>query len=177
MQIMTHPLRIKQVLEILAHSYRDWDRPLGDPESTRDTTIEFLDDALYNAPALATLKKFLRLSSDSSDCPPKNCTPQPLTEASHQSPPLKGRVYFYVFESPSDLGGSGSPVKGHGQELEYVFGYPLVEKSPKSAEATRNRLMSERVMKYWTNFVHNGLVNLWHFKNNFNVKQLTEMLK
>lgn len=151
---MTHPQCVKQVLEILAHSYRDWDRPLGDPESTRDTTIEFLDDALYNAPALATLKKFLRLSSsESSSCPQKNCTPHRQDEASHQNPPNKGRVYFYVFESPSGLGRSGSSMKGHGQELEYVFGYPLVEKGPGTEG---RRLMSEKVMKYWTNFVHNG---------------------
>jgi acetylcholinesterase len=45
----------------------------------------------------------------------------------------------------------------HGDEIEYIFGYPLSNKALNYTESERQ--LSRQIMKYFTEFAKTGLVN------------------
>lgn len=122
----------QRLFEILDHDYTDWESSL-ERRSRRDNTLELLSDGLYVAP----LMKLGEYHSKKSD------------------------TYFYSFSYSSRAENiphwSGSI---HGEELPYVFGAPLVDGlSPFQSEFSKSeRMLSEAVMTYWTNFARTGWV-------------------
>ncbi|KAF2366524.1 Carboxylesterase type B [Trinorchestia longiramus] len=109
---------------------------LPDERSTRDQTQEILSDAQIVAPVV----NMGDLHSN-----------------------LNQRSYFYVFNHQSAYG--DYPVSQgtvHGEELAYVFGAPLVGGfSHFTLNYTQDEvLLSELVMKLWTNFAKTGNPNL-----------------
>lgn len=66
-----------------------------------------------------------------------------------------GKIYIYYFDQPS----SANPWPKwagvmHGYEIEYVFGVPMYNST--AGYTFQERIFSEKVLKYWTNFASYG---------------------
>ncbi|CAL4108169.1 unnamed protein product, partial [Meganyctiphanes norvegica] len=131
----TYNYHLTEILATVINEYRDWDRPVRHPVTTRDETLQLLSDALYAAPALHTGN--LHTSTSSS-------------------------TYFYVFDHQTKNGDFDHRVGCvHGEELAYVWGAPLVPNLAffKSNFTQPEIKLAETVLSYWTNFATTGNPN------------------
>jgi len=141
----------REIYEILSHQYSSWERSADDGPETdaeiRDKLVELLGDALYVSPAVKA-------------------------SLAHAAAAAERDTFFYVFAHSSDeerypewSGGA------HGEELPFLFGAPLLPQrhagsgsaaaeqlSPFAAASYTpgERLLSEAVMRMWTNFAKTG---------------------
>ncbi|GFS19776.1 neuroligin 4 [Elysia marginata] len=125
----------QKIYEILDHHYTDWSHE-SDPISNRNNVLELISDGQYVAP-LVEMADFHAETAD---------------------------TYLYSFSHSTQSAGLGEAedIQGiHGDELPYVFGSPLVNgSSPFPASFTdAERLLSETMMTYWTNFAKSGNPN------------------
>ncbi|XP_055317248.1 uncharacterized protein LOC129576332 [Sitodiplosis mosellana] len=100
-------------------------------EENRDIVLEILSDARYVAPLIQTGNYHSKLN--------------PLT-------------YMYLFSHISKAGDYPNLSQSiSGEELPYVFGAPLASARPFPTSYTpQERLLSEEIMVYWTNFAKTG---------------------
>ncbi|ESP00884.1 hypothetical protein LOTGIDRAFT_91354, partial [Lottia gigantea] len=121
----------QKIYEILDHHYTDWNR-MSDKLSKRNNILELLSDGQYVAPLI----KAAQYHAETAD------------------------TYLYAFSYSTQTEGSlNEDVHGiHGDELPYVFGAPLVGGISPFPETYTNaeRMISEAVMTYWTNFAKTG---------------------
>uniref|UniRef100_T1IZ18 Carboxylesterase type B domain-containing protein n=1 Tax=Strigamia maritima TaxID=126957 RepID=T1IZ18_STRMM len=128
----SYSYHLNEIFALLVNEYTDWTKPILHPINIRDATMEVLGDAQVVAPLVKT--------------------------ASYHSS-SQGRTFFYNFayqtkdgDYPQRLGCV------HGEELPYVFGAPLVDGLtyfPQNYTKTE-KMLSEAVMRYWTNFAKSG---------------------
>ncbi|XP_070173495.1 neuroligin-4, X-linked-like [Littorina saxatilis] len=128
----------QKVYEILDHQYTDWTQP-STHMSNRDNILELLSDGQYVAPLIKT--------------------------ANYHSETADTYLYSFSYSTQSEATAPDSEeeIQGiHGDELPYVFGSPLVDGlSPFPSSYTNvEKMMSEAVMTYWTNFAKTGNPNL-----------------
>ena len=80
------------------------------------------------------------------------------TWARLQSKTGKSRVYVYYFDQfrKEPLFPGGSPQRGaaHASEIPYVFGH--LNQNPDAKATEEEIILSDRMIKYWTNFAKNG---------------------
>ncbi|KAJ6636653.1 Neuroligin-4, X-linked [Pseudolycoriella hygida] len=109
--------------------YNNPERPLA--EEHRDTVLEILSDA--------------RVAS-------------PLIQTGLYHSKVNPRSYMYVFGHNSKAGEFANlPQSINGEDLPYVFGAPLASAGPfQSHYSPEERLLSEAIMVYWTNFAKTG---------------------
>ncbi|KAI8772176.1 neuroligin-4, X-linked [Biomphalaria glabrata] len=126
----------QKIYAILDHLYTDWTRP-PDPKSNRDSILELLSDGQFVAP----LVQMANIHSETADT----------------------YLYSFAYSTQSETQNENEEdVQGiHGDELPYVFGSPLVDGvSPFPTSYTNaERMLSEAVMTYWTNFAKTGNPN------------------
>ncbi|XP_052830587.1 neuroligin-4, X-linked [Octopus bimaculoides] len=118
----------QKVYEILDHHYAEWSKKTT-PKNRRDSLLELLSDGQYIAPLL----KVGQLHAKT------------------------GNTYFYYFTYTSQSEEKGK-LSG-GDELPYIFGAPLVDgiqPFSTSSYSKSERMLSEAVMRYWTNFAKSG---------------------
>ena len=121
----------QKIYEILMHHYTDWERP-SDPSIIRDNLMELLGDGQYAAP---------------------------MMELTHYHGDYSADTYMYSFSYPSRLDSYPRWAGGvHGDDMTYVFGAPLTDGiDPFTSTFTRSeRMLTEAVMRYWTNFAKSG---------------------
>lgn len=121
----------QKVYEILDHHYTEWNKKTN-AKNRRDNLLELLSDGQFIAPLLRVGQLHAKT----------------------------GNTYFYSFtytpqsdELPRWSGGI------HGDELPYIFGAPLVDgiqPFSTSSYSKSERMLSEAVMRYWTNFAKSG---------------------
>ncbi|XP_013419689.1 neuroligin-4, X-linked isoform X2 [Lingula anatina] len=126
----------QKIYDILLHQYSDWDRP-EDNEIRRDNTMELLGDGQFVAPTIDFAKRHAGLNRS---------------------------TYFYTFNYPTvRLEGSTRRWANsvHGDELLYIFGAPVANGVEPFADSygRQDRMLSEAVMRYWTNFAKTGNPN------------------
>ncbi|XP_074658267.1 neuroligin-4, Y-linked-like [Tubulanus polymorphus] len=120
----------QKIFDILSHHYADWDRE-QDNDTTRNSVMELLGDAEYVAPSIDFARRHARV----------------------------GATYYYAFTYPSRVGVYPRWAGGiHGEDLMYALGAPLADGiDPFPSTFTRSeRMLSEAVMTYWTNFAKTG---------------------
>lgn len=121
----------QKIYEILMHHYSDWEKP-KDATIIRDNLMELLGDAQYIAP---------------------------MVELTTQHASLDANTFFYSFNYPSRTESYPRWAGGvHGDDLTYVFGAPLTDGIDPFVSTYSNgeKMMTEAVMTYWTNFVKTG---------------------
>ncbi len=121
----------QKIYEIFMHHYTDWERP-SDPTIIRDNLMELLGDGQFVAP---------------------------LLELTHYHAAYDAPTYMYSFSYPSRLDSYPRWAGGvHGDDMTYVFGAPLTDGiDPFTSTFTRSeRMLTEAVMRYWTNFAKTG---------------------
>ncbi|XP_076453475.1 neuroligin-2-like [Babylonia areolata] len=127
----------QKIFEILDHQYTDWTQP-ANKMTNRDNILELLSDGQYVAPLMRT--------------------------ANYHAESADTYLYAFSYSTQGDSGPQDSQsVQGiHGDELPYVFGSPLVDGlSPfPSSYTSVEKMMSEAVMTYWTNFAKTGNPNM-----------------
>lgn len=123
----------QSILDVLTHQYTDWERPVQDPSADRDSLVELFGDSQATAPVVELAQY----------------------HAQHGT-----STYFFVFNAPPRLDvyprwASGAP----GEDLAYAFGAPVADGiSPfPTTYARSDRVLSESVLRYWTNFIKTGL--------------------
>ena len=139
----------QSIYDIIVHQYSDWDHATASDWNRADkhgaafgrqSLAALLGDALVVAPII-TMATF---------------------HARHSRHGVA--TYLYEFNQPVAHLDSypGWPTGTPGDELLYVFGAPLAEQSLKPFQTrvyTRaERLMSQTVMRYWSNFAKTGFV-------------------
>lgn len=109
--------------------YTDPNKALADEH--RDTLLEILSDARVTAP---------------------------VVQMGLYHTKVNPRSYMYVFGHNSEAGEYAELSQSvTGEELAYVFGAPLAEVGPfQSHYNPQERLFSEAIMKYWSNFAKTG---------------------
>lgn len=109
--------------------YTDPNKALADEH--RDTLLEILSDARVTAP---------------------------VVQMGLYHTKVNPRSYMYVFGHNSEAGEYAQLSQSvTGEELAYVFGAPLAEVGPFQLHYNQQeRLFSEAIMKYWTNFAKTG---------------------
>ncbi|GBP72719.1 Neuroligin-1 [Eumeta japonica] len=93
----------------------------------------------------------------------------PLFKTVHYQSKANPRSYFYVFSHNSESTEHAALGKSvHGEELPYVLGVPLggAETHFHSEYTIKEKLLSEAVMRLWTNFVKNGSPNTQSTRTN-----------
>ncbi|XP_076435747.1 neuroligin-4, X-linked-like [Babylonia areolata] len=127
----------QKIYEILDHQYTDWTQP-SNKITNRDNILEMLSDGQYVAPLIQTAN----YHSETAD------------------------TYLYAFsystQAESSSAEESEGLQGiHGDELPYVFGSPLVDGlSPfPSSYTSVEKMLSEAVMTFWTNFAKSGNPN------------------
>jgi neuroligin len=145
----------QKLYDVFAYDYTDWDRPIlpltSEPSSSLlETAIEFLGDGQYVAPTVELAR-------------------------AHAAPYNSAPTYVYCFGSrPQDATGGAAAMPGtavpgqgqslswpgHGDDLPYVFGAPLVDGVDPftSAYSRSDKMLADTVLKYWTNFIKYGSV-------------------
>ena len=121
----------QKIFEILDHHYTDWNR-ISDKISKRNNILELLSDGQYVGPLVKT--------------------------AQYHAETAPTYLYAFTYSTQSE---DTQDVHGiHGDELPYVFGAPLVGGlSPfPSVYTSAEKMLSEAVMTYWTNFAKTGYV-------------------
>ncbi|KAK3589992.1 hypothetical protein CHS0354_035020 [Potamilus streckersoni] len=124
----------QKIFEILDHEYSTWDK-IQDDITRRKDVIDLLSDGLYVAPLIDMANE----------------------HSKHND------TYLYVFSHSTASENYPKWVNGaHGDELPYIFGAPLVDGiSPFPLEySNAEKLMSENLMRFWTNFAKTGDPNL-----------------
>ncbi|XP_064638758.1 neuroligin-4, X-linked-like isoform X2 [Lineus longissimus] len=124
----------QKVYDIISHHYMDYERE-PDNETLLNNMMDMLGDVLFAAPAIDLARRHSAI----------------------------GRTFFYSFTYPSRLDSFPRWAGGvHGEDLMYVFGAPLADGiTPFPSTYTRSeRMLSEAVMRYWTNFMKTGNPNL-----------------
>ncbi|XP_031621624.1 uncharacterized protein LOC116339730 [Contarinia nasturtii] len=101
------------------------------PEENRDIVLEILSDARFVAP---------------------------LIQTGNYHSKANPRTYMYLFSHISKAGDYPNLSQSiAGEELPYVFGAPLASARPFPTSYTpHERLLSEEIMVYWTNFAKTG---------------------
>ena len=120
----------QRIFDVIRHHYTAWDRESNN-ETIRDGVIEMLGDSQYVAPALDLARRHAQIAD----------------------------TYFYTFTYPSRLESYPRWAGGaHGEDLFYVFGAPLADgiKPFPSSYTRTERMLSEGVMRYWSNFIKTG---------------------
>nr|KAG5686521.1 hypothetical protein BaRGS_003431 [Batillaria attramentaria] len=124
----------QKIYEILDHHYTDWTEP-ANHMSNRNNILELLSDGQYVAPLIKT--------------------------ANYHAETAPTYLYAFSYSTQSEADTQeNEDVQGiHGDELPYVFGSPLVDGlSPFPSSYTNSeKMMSEAVMTYWTNFAKTGV--------------------
>ena len=131
----------REIFEAVRNQYRDWSSPSQHPISVRDGVIEALSDALVTAPAVQAAQ----LHASQGPAKPKSST------------------FLYVFSYATGEWERGT-VEGAitREDLPYILGYPLLHPTsmndlPFHASFSRQeRLISEALMRYLSNFVKSG---------------------
>ncbi|KAK8404413.1 hypothetical protein O3P69_007601 [Scylla paramamosain] len=125
------------VLSTVTSHYTSWDKSAPtDPREVRDLTMDLMSDAQIKAPVM----QMADLHSD-----------------------IHQKSFLYVFNHQSAFGDyPQSHGAIHGEELAYVFGAPLVGGFNHFGlnYTLQEKLLSELVMIYWTNFAKTGNPNL-----------------
>lgn len=119
----------QKIFEILDHHYTDWNR-ISDKLSKRNNIMDLLSDGQYVAPLMETAQKHAETAD----------------------------TYLYAFTYSTQSENSQDVHGIHGDELPYVFGAPIVDGlSPfPSTYTSAEKMLSEAVMTYWTNFAKTG---------------------
>ncbi|XP_048246692.1 neuroligin-4, X-linked-like isoform X2 [Haliotis cracherodii] len=122
----------QKIFEILDHHYTDWNR-ISDKLSKRNNIMDLLSDGQYVAPLMETAQKHAETAD----------------------------TYLYAFTYSTQSENSQDVHGIHGDELPYVFGAPIVDGlSPfPSTYTSAEKMLSEAVMTYWTNFAKTGNPN------------------
>ncbi|XP_050389898.1 neuroligin-4, X-linked isoform X2 [Patella vulgata] len=125
----------QKIYEILDHHYTDWNR-MSDKLSKRNNILELLSDGQYVAPLIKA--------------------------AQYHAETAETYLYAFSYSTQTEESLTENVHGIHGDELPYVFGAPLVGGiSPFPATYTNaERMISEAVMTYWTNFAKTGDPNL-----------------
>lgn len=122
----------QEIFLTIVNEYTDWTKAIQHDMNTLDGTLDALGDALVVAPIVKSAN---------------------YHSMSHR------KCYFYVFSYQTD-DGKYPQSKGcvPGEELNYVFGAPLVAALGHfSRNYSANEVqLAEAVMTYWVNFARNG---------------------
>ena len=121
----------QKIYEILLHQYSDWERP-RDPEVIRDNLMNMLGDGQFTAP---------------------------MIQLAHLHALYGAPTYMYAFHYPSRLDTYPRWAGGvHGDDMTYVFGAPLADGiAPFISTYTRQeKMLTEAILTYWTNFMKTG---------------------
>ena len=121
----------QKLYDVIWHEYSDYEN-LENGESLRDDMIEMLGDAQYAAPIID------------------------LANHHHSH---RHNTFLYTFSYPSRLDSYPQWAGGvHGDDLIYVLGAPLSNTmEPFASTYTQSeKMLSEAVMTYWTNFIKSG---------------------
>ncbi|KAK3583367.1 hypothetical protein CHS0354_038986 [Potamilus streckersoni] len=124
----------QKIFNILDHEYASWEKTQDD-STRRINIINMLSDALYVAPLIEVAKEHSKHSD----------------------------TYLYVFSHSTVSESYPDWIKGaHGDDLPYTFGAPLVGGiSPFPTVYTdAEKILSENIMQFWTNFAKTGDPNL-----------------
>ncbi|XP_054713354.1 neuroligin-3-like [Uloborus diversus] len=128
---------LQEIYLTILNEYTDWLHPEQHPLNIFETTVEALSDVLTVAPMLKA--------------------------GNYHSVSHASKTFFYVFDHQTEES-DYSPRMGcvSGEEMNYVFGAPLVSSlSHFSTNYTRSEYsLSRSVMTYWTNFAKNGDPNV-----------------
>lgn len=114
------------------NEYTDWENRYQHPQHLRTSLLEVFGDSQYVAPVVETGNLHSLVHIDS---------------------------YFYVFSYQTRRDDIGEDVGCiHGDELQYVFGAPIVNGLRHFAGnySKQEKLLSESVISYWTNFAGTG---------------------
>ncbi|XP_014675706.1 PREDICTED: neuroligin-1-like [Priapulus caudatus] len=116
------------------NEYTDWEKPFQHPQTLRGSLLEAFGDSQFVAP---------------------------VVEAGNLHTYVHIDTYFYVFSYQTRRGDVGDDVGCiHGDELQYVFGAPIVGGSGLrhfvGNYSRQEKLLSESVITYWTNFASTG---------------------
>ncbi|XP_022343841.2 neuroligin-4, X-linked-like isoform X5 [Crassostrea virginica] len=122
----------QKIFDILYHQYTSWDT-VQTEFTRRDNILQLLSDGLYVA-ALVKMAQEHSLSTDT-------------------------YLYAFTHATVSDTAQYHNWTSAvHGDELAYIFGAPLVEGvTPFSDKFTpQEKVISQTMMRYWTNFAKTG---------------------
>ena len=120
----------QKIFDILQHHYTDWETP-ADPALMRDGIMDMIGDGQYVSPMVKLSNYHAR----------------------------QGKTFVYSFNYPSRDDTYPRWAGGvNGEDLIYAFGAPLVDGvAPFPQTYTRSeRMLSEAVMKFWSNFAKSG---------------------
>ncbi|PRD20758.1 UNVERIFIED_CONTAM: Neuroligin-4 [Trichonephila clavipes] len=124
---------LQEIYLTILNEYTDWLHPEQHPLNIFETTVEALSDVLTVAPMLKA--------------------------GNYHSMSRASKTFFYVFDHQTEES-DYSPRMGcvTGEEMNYVFGAPLVSSlSHFSTNYTRSEYsLARAVMTYWTNFAKTG---------------------
>ncbi|CAG7720189.1 unnamed protein product [Allacma fusca] len=136
----SYRFHLNEILATITNEYIDWEKSVQHPITTRDLTLNAVTDCLSLAPVIAAAE-------------------------SQQS----NRAYFYVFDHATKDGLYNYQRSGAagGEELNYMFGYPLIEPvvgqvlpfipPPLPFNYTKSEMaLSELIITFLSNFVHSG---------------------
>jgi len=137
----------QSIYDIIVHQYSDWDHATASDwdrsakpgaKFSRESFAALLGDALVVAPVVSMA----------------------TFHARHSRPGVA--TYLYEFNQPKDAY-PRSATATPGNQLLYVFGAPLAEQSlqpfPTRVYTRAERLLSQTVIRYWSNFAKTGCVN------------------
>ncbi|KAG8187917.1 hypothetical protein JTE90_002932 [Oedothorax gibbosus] len=124
---------LQEIYLTILNEYTDWLHPEQHPLNIFETTVEALGDVLTVAPMLKA--------------------------GNYHSMSQKAKTFFYVFDHQTEES-DYSPRMGcvTGEEMNYVFGAPLVSSlSHFGSNYTRSEYsLARAVMTYWSNFAKTG---------------------
>ncbi|TRY67295.1 hypothetical protein TCAL_04350 [Tigriopus californicus] len=126
----TYPVHQREIFSVIMTHYTNWENPSLRPVELRDELVAALNDALFGAPIIETGDY-------------------------HSS--INDKSWFFVFDYQSK-GSSYRQRQGSvfGEQLKYIFGEPLLNRK---TYTDGERKLSEIVMNYIGNFIHNGFFN------------------
>lgn len=122
----------QKIYDILAHNYRDWDRPV-DPETSRDELVELVGDGQHVAPTI-------QLAKDHAAC-------------------RAAATFLFGFAAEDADGAARRSDSSRPNEMAYVFGAPLADGIDPfvTTYTEQDKALSEKVLSYWTSFIRTGL--------------------
>ncbi|XP_038211108.1 neuroligin-1-like [Zerene cesonia] len=124
---------LNEIYSTLKNEYTDWDKPLQNPLSVRDATLEILSDGR---------------------------TAAPLIRLGYLHALRRGTTYFTHFHYLSqDKDYPQRPGSVHGEELPFFLGMPLSQSYHHLNFTSQEQRVSKLCMHYIANFVRNGNPN------------------
>lgn len=152
----------QKLYDVMTYDYTDWNRPT--PADTRraaavrDMAVQFLSDGQYVAPAVELARAHAAAARRRR---------RSAAAGRGRSPAGAVGTFLYAFgdsaaESPT---APGPAWYGHGRDLPYVFGAPLVDGTDPfpSSYTRRDKQLSVVVLRLWINFIKSGSVVTFSF--------------